>query len=104
VPSNLLSALIQTESSGNQNAVSPAGAIGLTQLMPGTARSLGVDPYDPAQNVLGGARYLAEMEKRFGSWKDALLAYNAGPGAVDSGDIPQSAYDYAQKVLSIAGV
>lgn len=63
-------------------AVSPKGAIGLAQLMPSTARMLGVDPWDPVQNIEGGARYLAAQYRRFGSWRLALAAYNAGPEAV----------------------
>jgi len=63
-------------------AVSPKGAIGLAQLMPATARMLGVDPWDPVQNLEGGARYLAAQYRRFGSWRLALAAYNAGPAAV----------------------
>lgn len=79
----LLAALVWTESGFNPNAVSSAGAIGLAQLMPGTARSLGVDPWDPAQNLDGGARYLRMMRDRFGSTELALAAYNAGPRRVE---------------------
>ena len=69
--------------------MSRKGAIGLAQLMPDTARLLRVDPNDPAQNLQGGARYLRMMYERFGSWRLALAAYNAGPGAVEShGGIP----------------
>ncbi len=78
-----LEAVARTESGLDPQAVSPAGAIGLMQLMPATARRLGVDPRDPAQNVMGGARYLREQLDRFdGSIDLALAAYNAGSGRV----------------------
>jgi soluble lytic murein transglycosylase-like protein len=78
----LLAALVWTESSFRPDAVSHAGAIGLTQLMPGTAAALGVDPWDPPQNLDGGARYLMQQYRRFGSLELALAAYNAGPTRV----------------------
>ncbi len=83
VPEDLFLRLIQQESGWNAAAVSGKGATGLAQLMPGTARLLGVDIDDPAQNLDGGARYLRMMYDKFGSWKLALAAYNAGPGAVE---------------------
>jgi tape measure domain-containing protein len=76
----LFAALVAQESNFNQRAVSRSGAIGLAQLMPGTARELGVNPYDPMQNLMGGARYLRQQISRFGL-EGGLRAYNQGPGA-----------------------
>ena len=86
----LLEALVWQESRWRANAVSPAGARGLAQLMPGTARDLGVNPDDPFANLEGGARYLREQLDRFdGDLELALAAYNAGPGRViRSGGVP----------------
>lgn len=79
-----LDAVARAESGYNPAAVSPAGAIGVMQLMPQTARALGVDPRDPEQNILGGAAYLRLLLDRFGGDIDkALAAYNAGPGSVE---------------------
>lgn len=89
VPEDLFLRLVQQESGWNPHAVSHKGATGLAQLMPATAAKLGVDPKDPQQNLDGGARYLAMMYAKFGSWRLALAAYNAGPGAVEKhGGIP----------------
>ncbi|CAN7219159.1 lytic transglycosylase domain-containing protein [Phenylobacterium sp. LjRoot225] len=80
---DFLEAVARTESGLNPNARSPAGAIGVMQLMPKTAAELGVDPHDPAQNILGGARYLrAQLDRFDGAIDLALAAYNAGPGRV----------------------
>ena len=89
LPTELLEALVWTESGFRPDAVSSAGATGLTQLMPATAAELGVDPTDPVQNLQGGARYLRQQLDRFGSLDLALAAYNAGPGTVSrAGVIP----------------
>ena len=83
LPHGLLDALIWTESRYNPTAVSSAGAAGLGQLMPGTARDLGVpNRFDPQANIHGAASYLRQMLDRFGMVHLALAAYNAGPGAV----------------------
>jgi soluble lytic murein transglycosylase-like protein len=82
IPEDLFLRLIQQESNWNPTAKSHADAYGLAQLIPSTARYLGVDIRDPYQNVDGGARYLKEQYRTFGSWRLALAAYNAGPGAV----------------------
>lgn len=82
VPEDLFLRLVQQESGWNAAAVSHKGAIGLAQLMPDTAKLLGVDPHDPQQNLEGGARYLRTQFDRFGTWDLALAAYNAGPEAV----------------------
>ncbi len=102
VPEDLFLRLVQQESGWNPNAVSPKGAVGLAQLMPETADHLGVDETDPQSNLEGGARYLARMYARFGSWKLALAAYNAGPEAVEAaGGVPayQETLDYVAAIL-----
>lgn len=83
LPVALIDAVIRTESGYRPRAVSRSGAKGLMQLMPATARSVGVyDPFDPAQNIMGGARYLRKLYDRFGTLRLAVAAYNAGPGNV----------------------
>ncbi|ADY27459.1 Lytic transglycosylase catalytic (plasmid) [Deinococcus proteolyticus MRP] len=83
LPDQLLIALIYHESRFCASAVSPKGAVGLGQLMPGTAAELGVNPYDPRQNAIGSGRYLRRQLDRFGGRVDlALAAYNAGPNRV----------------------
>ncbi|MDU8929786.1 lytic transglycosylase domain-containing protein [Alisedimentitalea sp. MJ-SS2] len=89
VPTDLFLRLVQQESGWKVSAKSHKGAIGLAQLMPGTARKLGVNPHDPYENLDGGARYLKQQYRKFGSWRLALAAYNAGPGAVTKyGGVP----------------
>jgi cell wall-associated NlpC family hydrolase len=103
----LLKGLVQAESGFNPSSVSSVGAQGLTQLMPDTAKGLGVtNPFDPLQNLEGGARFLAGALKRFGGNEQlALAAYNAGPGAVERyGGIPPYAETqaYVPRVLGYA--
>jgi soluble lytic murein transglycosylase-like protein len=103
----LLKGLIRQESNFNPAARSGAGAVGLTQLMPATAASLGVsDPTDPAQAIEGGAKYLrAQLDRFGGDAAKALAAYNAGPGAVQRfGGVPPYAETqaYVQRVLGYA--
>jgi soluble lytic murein transglycosylase-like protein len=90
VDARLLAALVWTESAFTPSAVSHAGAIGLAQLMPGTAAGLGVDPWAPLENLTGGARYLRSQLQRFGRVDLALAAYNAGPARVEAagGEVP----------------
>jgi len=105
LPAGLLRGVIRAESNFQVKAVSHAGAQGLMQLMPGTAKELGVDnPFDIEQNIDGGARYLRKMLDSFGGdLKVALAAYNAGPGAVEKygGQIPpyQETKKYVDRVL-----
>ena len=98
----LIHAIIQRESDYDQYAQSDKGAQGLMQLMPGTQKDLGVtNPWDPAQNINGGARYYRSMLNKFdGSYRIALQAYNAGMGKVMRGNIPSESHDYAKKVLA----
>ncbi|MFN3972337.1 MAG: lytic transglycosylase domain-containing protein [Gemmobacter sp.] len=101
VPEDLFLRLVQQESGWNPGAVSHKGATGLAQLMPGTARLVGVDIHNPAQNLDGGARYLRMMHQKFGSWRLALAAYNAGPAAVEKHDgIPP----YAETIAYVKAI
>lgn len=104
LPVNLLKAVAKAESGFNAGAVSGAGAIGVMQLMPQTARGLGVsNPFDARQNIMGGAQYLKKNLDQFGDISLALAAYNAGPGNVQKyGGIPPFAetQNYVKKVTS----
>jgi len=104
LPRGLLAAVAQTESGGNPAAVSPAGAQGLMQLMPTTARGLGVNPWEPAQAVQGAAQLLSKYLHTFGSVPLALAAYNAGPGAVEQyGGVPpfNETQKYVTKITAL---
>ncbi|MEJ5357548.1 MAG: lytic transglycosylase domain-containing protein [Desulfobacterales bacterium] len=106
---DLLRAVVRAESNFDPRAVSVKGAMGLMQLMPETARELGVSrPFDIQQNVEGGARYLRQMLDRFGGdLRRALAAYNAGPAAVErcEGEVPfAETRDYVRRVLRVAGL
>ena len=111
VTPQLINAVIQRESGGNPNAVSSVGAIGLMQLMPATAKQLGVDPHDPVQNVEGGTRFLRKMFKVFdGDAELALMAFNWGRGNVSrwvkggrKGSVPIETQNYVKNLLPFVG-
>lgn len=105
VDPKLVAAIAQAESGGNQSAVSSAGAIGVMQLMPDTAATLGVDPYNKQQNIEGGTKYIRQLMDTFnGDVQKAVAAYNAGPKAVQDYDgVPpyRETQNYVNKVLDI---
>ena len=107
IPPALLAALVQHESGFDPNAVSPAGAEGIAQFMPSTAAGMGVNPYDPTSAIDGAAQLLGSYTTQFGSYADALAAYNAGPSAVQRyGGIPPYAETqaYVPAILASAGL
>lgn len=101
VPPALLAAQINAESSFNPDAVSEAGAIGIAQFMPDTARSMGVNPRDPASAIDGMAKLMSSYKKRYGNWEDALVAYHDGPGGV--GSPGPRARSYVDKIMGVVG-
>jgi len=103
VPSSLALAVAQRESGLNQSAVGTSGELGVFQLMPGTARDLGVNPSDLESNIDGGVRYLSQMFRQFGDWRTALEAYNGGPGNVSRGTVSSAAHSYADAILGAQG-
>ncbi|MCW2578767.1 MAG: Lytic transglycosylase catalytic [Blastococcus sp.] len=105
IDASLLAAVASQESSFDTAAVSPAGAQGLMQFMPATAKGLGVDPLDPASAINGAARYLSQLTGQFGSTQLALAAYNAGPGTVTRyGGVPpySETQNYVRAVMTKA--
>lgn len=99
IPQSIFASMIKTESAWNARAVSQKGAMGLTQLLPGTAKDMGVtDAFDPMQNLRGGAGYLKQQFERFGDWRKALAAYNYGPNR----DFSPAYATYADPILRAA--
>ena len=103
LPHGLMAAVVQVESGGRVHRISFAGAMGPAQLLPGTARLLGVsDPFDPAESIDGAGRYLASKLATFHSVRLAVAAYNAGPGAITNHTVPQNGEteNYVRKVMA----
>lgn len=111
IPAILLARVLYQESRFRDDIISgkvrsPAGAVGIAQFMPATARELGVDPLDPNSAIPGAARYLAKLYSRFGNWTDALAAYNWGQGNVASKGVanaPTETKNYFSQILADVG-
>lgn len=106
IPPRVLAAVGYVESRFRTDAISSAGAVGMMQFLPGTAASMGVDPYDPASAIDGAARYLRHGLDRFGSLEEAIAAYNVGPGTISraGGVLPGTqAERYLTKVIEATG-
>lgn len=101
VPPAFLAAQIDAESGFNPNAVSPDGAIGIAQFMPGTAKSVGLNPHDPIASINAMAKLMAHYRSQFGSWEKALYAYHDGPGAVNTPG--PAGLSYARGILGKVG-
>ncbi|NLL36942.1 MAG: lytic transglycosylase domain-containing protein [Fretibacterium sp.] len=103
IDEELIRAMIQVESGWNQKAVSSKGAQGLMQLMPRTAKMLGVDdPFDPHQNIEGGVKYISDLTDKYdGDIEKALAAYNAGPSRIDAGGMPSETSRYVRNVMAL---
>jgi soluble lytic murein transglycosylase-like protein len=102
VDPHLIMAIVDAESGGNPEALSPKGAAGLMQLMPETAAELGVvNRFDPEENIASGTRYFRGLMDRFKSVEVALWAYNAGPGAVQQGRMPLETQEYVPRVMRL---
>lgn len=99
----ILAAQINAESSFNPRAVSPAGALGIAQFLPGTAKAMGVDPWNPQSAIDGMARYDAENFKKFGSIEMMLAAYHDGPAGASDGKISAAGQNYVKKIIAAAG-
>lgn len=103
LPKGLLPAIMRAESGGRIDAVSPVGARGPFQFMPGTAKEYGIDPLDPLQSADGAARYLKKSLDQFGNLPEAVASYNAGPGRISKTGVkgaPRETRNYVEKVLS----
>lgn len=105
IPEDIFMRLIRKESGFNPNARSEKGAVGLAQLMPGTAEEMGVYVDDPIMNVFGGAKYLKQLYDRYGDWPTAVAAYNSGPTAVNEAgrSIPMDRPETVEYVANILG-
>lgn len=103
VPANLAVAVATKESNLNQNAVGSSGEIGVFQLMPSTAASLGVNASDLTSNIQGGLTYLSQLYKQYGDWETALIAYNEGSGNLANKGVFSVSQSYADSILAAAG-